>query len=129
MVSEPLGHRIEQARAAKGYTVSQLARRMGVKPGTLKNWESDRSEPRANKLTMLSGVLNVSTRWLLEGGSEIPNETEGHFPETGEINQKLEQLMAIHQRATQLLNEIVSDVARLQKDLDEEAEETTQAAE
>lgn len=57
MDHDTLGSRIEQARIAKGYTISQLSRRMAVKPSTLKNWESDRSEPRANKLSMLVGVL------------------------------------------------------------------------
>ena len=34
---------------------------------TIQNWESDRSEPRANKLQMLAGFLNVSMIWLLTG--------------------------------------------------------------
>ena len=62
-----LGDRLARAREAAGMTQSQLARRLGVKLSTLRNWEADRSEPRANRLQMLSGLLNVSFVWLMTG--------------------------------------------------------------
>ena len=46
---------------------ADLARRLGVKLKTVGAWEQDLSEPRANKLQMLAGVLNVSIMWLLNG--------------------------------------------------------------
>ena len=51
-------------------TQSQLSRRLGIKIATLRAWEEDRSEPRANKLQMLSGLLGVSMPWLLSGMGE-----------------------------------------------------------
>ena len=62
-----LGDRLARAREAAGMSQSQLARRLGVKLTTLRNWEADRSEPRANRLQMLSGLLNVSFVWLMTG--------------------------------------------------------------
>ena len=35
---------------------SELAKRLGIKITTLKSWEDDLSEPRANKLSMMAGV-------------------------------------------------------------------------
>lgn len=64
-----LGDRLARAREAAGMSQSQLARRLGVKLTTLRNWEADRSEPRANRLQMLSGLLNVSFVWLMTGMS------------------------------------------------------------
>ena len=64
------GDRVAAAREALGLTQSQLASRLGVRLGTVQNWESDRSEPRANKLQMLAGLLNVSIVWLLTGQGE-----------------------------------------------------------
>ncbi|MEM6745099.1 MAG: helix-turn-helix transcriptional regulator [Pseudomonadota bacterium] len=64
------GDRLAAAREALGFSQSQLASRLGVRLGTVQNWESDRSEPRANKLQMLAGLLNVSIVWLLTGQGE-----------------------------------------------------------
>jgi len=67
-----LGERICKARDASGLSTAQLARRLGIKTGTLHSWESDRSEPRSNKLVLLAGVLNVSPTWLLVGRGTPP---------------------------------------------------------
>ncbi len=67
-----LGGRISIAREAASLSSAQVARRLGIKSETLRNWETDRSEPRANRLTMLAGVLNVSPGWLLSGRGEGP---------------------------------------------------------
>ena len=118
-MSDTLGNRIEQARASKGYSVAQLSHRLGIKPTTLRSWEADGSEPRANKLLMLAGVLGISSRWLLEGADD---DAPTHYPsgETSELQQKLEQAFAMHQRLVQILHEISSDVGRLQRQIDEE---------
>jgi hypothetical protein len=36
----------------------------------MRNWENDISEPRANRLSMLAGLLNVSMMWLINGEGE-----------------------------------------------------------
>ena len=61
------GDRVAGAREALGMEQADLAKRLGVKLKTVRGWEDDLSEPRANKLQMLSGVLNVSLMWLLNG--------------------------------------------------------------
>lgn len=72
------GDRIAGAREAMGLSPEDLARRLGIKLKTLQSWENDLSEPRANKFQMLSGLLNVSMRWLLTGegeGIDVPDTT------------------------------------------------------
>ncbi len=64
------GDRVAGAREAAGMSQDDLARRLGVKLKSLQNWENDLAEPRANKLQMLSGLLNVSMPWLLTGEGE-----------------------------------------------------------
>ncbi len=61
------GDRLAGAREQAGMTQSELAKRLGVKLATLKSWEDDFSEPRANKLSMVAGLLNVSLPWLISG--------------------------------------------------------------
>ncbi len=68
--SATFGDRVAAAREALGLSQAQLARRLGVKAQTVAAWEADRSEPRANKLQMLAGLLNVSMVWLMTGEGE-----------------------------------------------------------
>lgn len=72
--ADTLGGRIVHAREAQELTTSQLARRLGVRTATLNAWETDRAEPRSNRLLMLAGMLNVSPTWLLTGSGERPVE-------------------------------------------------------
>ena len=61
------GDRLAGAREMTGMSQETLARRLGVRLKTLQNWEEDLAEPRANRLQMMSGMLNASLRWLLTG--------------------------------------------------------------
>ena len=70
------GDRLAKARDYAGMSQAELARRLGVKLATLRNWESDRSEPRANRLSMLSGLLGVSIIWLMTGDGDGAPELE-----------------------------------------------------
>lgn len=68
------GDRLTAAREAQGLGQAQLAKRLGVKLRTVQGWENDTSEPRANKLQMVAGLLNVSLRWLLTGEGDGVSE-------------------------------------------------------
>lgn len=64
------GDRLAGAREAAGLTPAELAARIGVTEKTIRAWEDDFAEPRANRLGMLAGLLNVSLAWLLTGEGE-----------------------------------------------------------
>lgn len=64
------GDRVAAARERAGMGQGVLAKRLGVKLATLRAWEEDRSEPRANRLSILAGLLNVSMMWLINGDGE-----------------------------------------------------------
>ncbi|MGR3440840.1 helix-turn-helix domain-containing protein [Salipiger abyssi] len=90
------GDRIAAAREAAGMGQEKLARRMGIKLKTLQGWENDLSEPRANKLQMLAGLLNVSMGWLLTGEGEglaAPEGDGGTLP--ADINEALLEIRAL----------------------------------
>ncbi len=105
------GDRLAAAREAMGLTPSQLASRVGVRVGTIQNWEGDRAEPRANKLQMLAGILNVSIVWLLTGegeGVSVANEQDD-----SEAPELLAELREIRLAQSRLLERL----ARLEKRL------------
>ncbi len=96
-----------------GLSQQELAVRLGVKDRTITAWEDDTAEPRANKLQMLSGVLNVSMRWLLTGtgnGLDAPGST-GEIP--ADISSLLAEMRELRGQAS-LLGE---RLARLEKRL------------
>jgi transcriptional regulator with XRE-family HTH domain len=85
------------AREQAGMSQKQLAKRLGVKHSTITSWEQDLSEPRANRLSMLSGILNVSFSWLLTGkgeGVESPDEHSELTPEISDILIEIRDLKA-----------------------------------
>ncbi len=71
------GDRLVAAREGAALSQKELAARIGVKQGTLRNWEDDLSEPRANRLTLMAGMLGVSMGWLMTGEGEGPEASEG----------------------------------------------------
>lgn len=71
------GDRLAAAREAAGMAQKDLAKRLGVKVKTLSAWENDLTEPRANRLQLMSGLLNVSLGWLLTGEGEGVQPPEG----------------------------------------------------
>ena len=70
------GDRLAAAREAQGLSQAELARKLGLRLQTIRNWEEDRAEPRANRLQMLAGFLNVSMVWLMTGVGEGPSAAE-----------------------------------------------------
>lgn len=64
------GDRLTAAREAGGMEQEALAKRLGVKKSTLRKWEEDLAEPRANHLSIIAGLLNVSIMWLINGEGE-----------------------------------------------------------
>lgn len=85
------GDRLAAARDAAGMTQDQLAKRLGVKHKTLRAWENDLSEPRANRLQMLAGMLNVSIMWLLNGEGDGVEAPEG---ETAPLPSDISDILA-----------------------------------
>ncbi|WP_170764203.1 helix-turn-helix domain-containing protein [Ruegeria lacuscaerulensis] len=89
------GDRLAGAREAAGMTQSQMARRLGVKKATIAAWENDLSEPRANRLSMMAGMVNVSIMWLLTGegeGMDAPQEIEEGAPELADVVAELRSI-------------------------------------
>lgn len=106
------GDRVAAARDAVGMDKEQLAKRLGVKIKTVEAWEEDRAEPRANKLQMLSGLLNVSMRWLLTGdGDGLPAPGDGEIP--ADVSLLLAEMRGLRGEASQLAER----VGRLEKRL------------
>lgn len=88
---DTLGGRLQKAREGLGLSTAALAGRLGVRAETLRGWEHDRAEPRANRLVMLSGLLGVTPAWLIGGYGDGPEDAEA---DDAALEAKLERLIA-----------------------------------
>lgn len=106
------GDRVTGARERSGMSQSDLAKRLGVKLKTLKAWENDLSEPRANKLSMMAGMLNVSLLWLLSGEGEGPGA-----PEMGELSRDVMDMLTEIRDIRAQMTRATDRLGRLEKTL------------
>jgi transcriptional regulator with XRE-family HTH domain len=114
--SSTFGDRIIAAREAVGLSQSELARKLGVQLKTVKKWEEDLSEPRANKLQMIAGLLNVSITWLIMGhgtGLEGPLAVNDLSADMNEILIELRHTKSEFSRLTQQLDSLEKRLRRI----------------
>ncbi len=107
------GDRLAGAREGTGMTQKEMSKRLGVKLSTVKGWENDLSEPRANRLSMMAGLLNVSIMWLINGEGEGP---EGPMDEQGLNTDVNDMLLEIRHLKTQISG-AADRLGRLEKQL------------
>ncbi len=114
------GDRLAGAREAAGMSQKDLAKRLGVKVKTLSAWENDLTEPRANRLQLMSGLLSVSLGWLLTG------EGEGVEPPDGEgaLSPDAQALLLELRELRGDINDATKRLARLEKSLRQALKET-----
>ena len=107
------GDRLSAAIEKSGMTQKLVAKRLGIKLVTLKSWEHDISEPRANRLSMLAGLLGVSVMWLLHGEGDGVEHSDKETQVPPEINDILFEIRAVQ---TGLLSS-ADKLAKLEKQL------------
>jgi transcriptional regulator with XRE-family HTH domain len=101
---DTLGGRLSRAREAKNASLAQISELVGVEAKTLKAWESDRTVPRSNRLTMLAGALGISVSWLLYGRGASPME-ESDSNDVESTRLQLDQLKNQRQKiSTEILD-------------------------
>jgi transcriptional regulator with XRE-family HTH domain len=89
------GDRLAGAREMASMTQPELAKRLGVKKKTLDDWENDVRGPRAMRLSMLAGLLNVSLLWLLTGEGDGPGDPGEATSYVRGSHQLLDEIRAI----------------------------------
>lgn len=86
------GDRLAGAREQAGMSQQQLAKRLGVRVSTLRAWEDDLKEPRANRLSIMAGLLNVSMMWLINGEGEGVDGPQDEVPVSDDLRALLTEL-------------------------------------
>lgn len=115
------GDRLSGAREAAGLTQPDLARTLGVRLKTLQQWEEDQSGPRANRLQMLAGMLNVSLTWLLTGEGDGLNAPAEPHPAQAPLRSMLADVSRLRAQAVDMSSDIERLEGQLRRVLREEA--------
>ncbi len=102
---DTMGGRLSRAREAKSMTVGQVATRIGVKAQTISAWESDRSEPRANRLVMLAGFLGVTPTWFMHGVGQAPLEVDDG-ERTSVLRSEIQTLKMHHEKLGERIDQL-----------------------
>lgn len=111
------GDRLAGAREAAGLTQSDLADKLGVKTSTLRKWEDDLAEPRANRLQMLAGMLGVSLSWMMTGRGDGP-EGPSDAPEiSADVRAMLDEMRALRSQMSAAATQLATLEKRLRKAL------------
>lgn len=109
-----LGERISVARERAGMSQDELAEALAINSGLLENWENDAAEPRANRMTLLGGILGVSAGWLLYGiGEGVPAPTE-QPAETLSDERLAERLLSELRETQDMQQKIAKRMARIE---------------
>lgn len=111
---DTLGGRMLRAREALGLDEHEAAQRVAVTLETYQNWEMDRDEPRANKLSMLAMCLSVSPTWLLYGRGKSPI-SESVSEEVTNIREQLARVNELQDQTAQAIKMLNQSVSRLIK--------------
>lgn len=78
---DTLGGRMSLCRENRGMSVEEAAGHLGVLAESWEAWERDRDVPRANRLSMIAGLLGVTPSWLLSGQGAGPVEVKTTEPD------------------------------------------------
>ena len=108
---DTMGGRLQRARDAIGLTTAQVASRLGVRTATVQAWENDRSQPRANKLQMLAGLLSVNLAWLIDGRGRGPVEASEELVES--ISTRLGRIRQLQSEFQTIAQTLERDFQRL----------------
>lgn len=118
-----LGDRLAAAREAQGMTQEMLGKRLGLKVKTIQTWEQDIAEPRANRLQMLAGILNVSMMWLITGEGEggLPGP-EDDTALSADVTALLLEIRTLRAQIVQRTDKLAQVEKRLRAKLKEEGQ-------
>ena len=78
----------------------------------MQSWECDRSEPRANRLATIAGILNASLSWLIHGFGDAPNN-DLNSDIVSLLRGHLEQMKGLREKTDAIIERLETELQRL----------------
>lgn len=86
------GGRLKKSRIARGWSIRELAARMGIQPSQISRWEAGKSRPRRPMLIKLARVMNLPQKYFETVTSILRKKKEPVIPEPQSVVQEQVQL-------------------------------------
>ena len=96
--------------------LAEFANALGVRKQTLAAWETDRSEPRANRLIRMAIMLNVNPAWLIQGIGPDPSADEAPAP-IAKMRKQMRRLVDLQGQMKLAIAGMAENLARAEKEL------------
>jgi len=100
------GDRLEAARNAKGMSIEGFAEKLGLSVEIVEAWENNIKLPRANRMQMMSGLLNVSLVWLLNGEDNGTFNVADNYDRPEGVNDTLGEIAQIRTSLEHILDRL-----------------------
>ena len=97
MAKEPVGERIREARAAKGWKQKELAAEVEVEPITISRWERGATMPDLDVLRLVADATDKPLAYFVGGGDApapgLDARVESVEQSLARVEQKLDELL------------------------------------
>jgi transcriptional regulator with XRE-family HTH domain len=98
-----LGHKIAQARTERGFSVNRLAKKSGVREGTIRAWERG-AQPRVDNLAKVANCLGIALIELLEAPTTPSTAPAPAMPGLAKVRTNLEEVEGLVREARGILD-------------------------
>jgi transcriptional regulator with XRE-family HTH domain len=103
-----LGRNIRKHRERLGLNRSQFARKVGVSPTAVQNWEDEGASPRADIMMIISDVLGVDPVFLIDDGTmeekpADPSEAAKPREVLADLKRKIADLLGVPSARVEIL--------------------------
>lgn len=109
------GERLRFARELRGLASKNVSKLLGVSERTYKRWEADKSAPRANRMPIIAGTLNVHMRWLMSGEGDVGELNENPNSSIDHDRELLEEVRSIKEFTIGAADRLAELEGRLRK--------------
>jgi len=104
--------RLREIRKYKRLTQDDFAKKIGLKQGSIADWERGKSSPSIDTLVIIANSFNINLHWLLTGQGEM---FLGQTPQTSEFQANNNELEKQQKR----LQDLQKQVDLLKKNIQE----------
>jgi len=66
-MNKTFADRLKESRQSYGFSQSEIANRLGIKPQSVNQWENGTTTPRGHRLDKLASILKTNAGWLMYG--------------------------------------------------------------